>query len=781
MTRLMKRHLSTVIIVLALLTSCQEDGLVPFVELGAPVKEYITPAERNAVEIPVYANGKYTARFLEDVDWADISTKGGKRDGSLYVMCTRNEGFKRSLKLLLESTVDSRVDTVLIKQQGSLSETLYMANTSLILSGAGGAHREDISVNLPADELNVDVIYPAADEWVGGYEISDGKLLIQATANEDEIAPRTASMTISYLDGWGETMSLSLNLVQRNSKEGLGQEISISEYKQNYAVHETQIKDYIILEGIVVSNQESGNVAENEQTTTTSIDYTMSQKSIYLQTPDGADGVKIMTATVEDNTFRQFDKVKLLLHGTMSMVYEQPDRYVIEGLTSSMVLSHQSGSKSDVTVKEKTVSQLTDRDIYTYVTLKDVAFSVRKGSLVPINEGYAAGIKSNRFNTYPRLMHDAEGQSIYLLTNTVCKYRSDGNVLPYGTGNVSGVIVHERLQRFNWKNGADPLDIETDPELGRMGTYQIRHQSREDIYASLPGSVEEGRTALLTEYRFWNPDTKNGVQRPTYGTNGYLKHTYPIMDLKANEPEKSLKMTSRKTYTYLGPVGDKADGIFGINKGNTNGCGIILDPEKERWQSTIGVQEGLVGTNPDGTLEWCGPTATNPTAQKINFDGKNGVDLGCYTAFQSTHWWDFENDRPYAWMINFSTKDLSTTQLSMQLSMFNSNYNSPRNWKAEWATTDSMEAADDSKWSLIGEFTVPDLSKDADTKFFTTSGAKQISFPLPSETIGKANVYIRLVPADLVCSTGVDYADALMTSSTTPYNILEYFAVRYTK
>ena len=104
----MKRQFTLLFIITAFLASCQKDGLVPLVELGAPVKEFITPAERSAIEIPVYANGNYTATFVEDVDWADISDLRGNKDGSLYIMCTRNDGFKRSVKLLLESSVDYR-------------------------------------------------------------------------------------------------------------------------------------------------------------------------------------------------------------------------------------------------------------------------------------------------------------------------------------------------------------------------------------------------------------------------------------------------------------------------------------------------------------------------------------------------------------------------------------------------------------------------------------------------------------------------------------------------
>ena len=64
--------------------------------------------------------------------------------------------------------------------------------------------------------------------------------------------------------------------------------------------------------------------------------------------------------------------------------------------------------------------------------------------------------------------------------------------------------------------------------MGDIGRYQIRHQTKGDIWDNMQNSVEDSFSALLTEYRYWNPDKENKVQKPTYGTNGYLTHTSPL-------------------------------------------------------------------------------------------------------------------------------------------------------------------------------------------------------------------------------------------------------------
>lgn len=106
---------------------------------------------------------------------------------------------------------------------------------------------------------------------------------------------------------------------------------------------------------------------------------------------------------------------------------------------------------------------LTDEDIYTYVTLKDCELPVRKGSLTPINEGYANAGGAHRCAKYATLMRDINGNSMYIYTNTTCLYRRDGTRLPYGSGNMSGVIVHELFTRFEYLEAANGLIDEEKP------------------------------------------------------------------------------------------------------------------------------------------------------------------------------------------------------------------------------------------------------------------------------------------------------------------------------
>ena len=660
---------------------------------------------------------------------------------------------------------------------------------------------------------------PENTDWIQEIEIVDAEseereLVITLDANPAEEVPRSAAVSLSFTDGWDETVSVEFNLLQRTAKETLGRNITFEEFRQNYALNK-KIEDYVIIEGIVVSNPDNRNAGENTQLTTSTIDYTVSERTLYLESKDGRYGISILTNEVEDNIFDQYDHVQLLIQGATGNLVENPDRYELEGVTKSMAISRTAGSASDVPVKEKHMNELTDDDIYTYVTLKEIEFPVRKGSITPVNEGYAIGTNAHRISKYPLLVRDINGDAMYMMTNTNCAYRSDGTRLPYGSGDISGVIVHERFSRFEWRNGADPAEMTDDPTLGYIGRYQIRHQNKEDIWGKMQNSVEDSFSALLTEYRYWNPDTENEVQKPTYGTNGWLTHTYQEK-YSGSASKEYLQATYKQhmvgggTYEYLGPVGNSANNLFGANYGNKNGIGIVIDPSKESWNPKM---DAFISRNPDGTIEWCGPYASDqyaasgsggwpgndaiPTSsQQINYNGstsmrgKANVSGNCYTAFSNHYWWDDDTGRFYAWLINFSTEGISTSHISMQISVMNTQqtFYSPRYWCAEWALTDSQAPEDDSQWNLIGEYTVPDVSVWSNTLYSSIVAYKYIDFELPQEILGHPDVYIRLRPTSDLCSDGSDYANARLNGSAAGAALasqhassLEYFAIRYNK
>ena len=782
---------------LLLLAACKVDdsAFVPLVELGTPEESYLLEADGGKIDLQIFSNSDYTVKLDREASWLTLGATEGRGDGVLSVTAALNEGFRRMAGVVLCSELDTRRDTVLIKQKGMMETTLSIANTSIVGAGKGGTTEAPINTNIDFSEMQVVVNYLEDSDWITGVTIEGGNIKITTLPNEDPVKVRTAAIVLSFVDGWGEQFELQLNFSQKNANEILGELISLADLKSFY--EDGVINEDILVEGIVVSNTPGGNAGENEQKTTSSIDYSGSKSTVYLEAYDGSCGVMLLTATPEDNIFNRYDHVTVRIKGTELEKNEEPTRFCVKGVASSMIVSQTAGSKSDVPVKLKAFKDLTDDDIFTYVTLKDVEFPLRKGAIMPINEGYSIASNVNRISKYPRLLRDKDGNSFYMYTNSVCLYRNDGTRLPYGSGNVSGVIVHERYSRFTWKQGADLLDIDMDLELGNIGRYQIRHQDKDDIWGEMNDSVEDSFSALLTEYRFWNPDPADSVMRPTYGTNGWFTHTYQKKytgsDIKdftfdVEDFRSGQHLQSEVCFSYLGPMGMNADYLFGLHPGNVNGLGIVLDPAKEHWNAEM---DDWVAENKDGNPEWMEGSVTDEEnkiriANGGNMFGRTWCAADTYCTFRSQNWWDYDLGRGYAWMLNFSTEGVATDHLSLQISQLNTaqKFYAPRYWKAEWSEVDSMNPADDDKWHLIAEYTVPDISQWSNTLYSSIVGFKSMDFPLPLEMLGKPNVYIRLMPTSDVCSDGGDYADAVMgteTGSGYHDNTIEYIAIRYNK
>lgn len=709
-----------VLLVLIMGTCTMDDGdYAEMSELGAVGSDYIIPATAGEVSIEVYTNQTYKVRFAEEIDWASFPVSESTGDGSFTVAYQENPSFPRMVPICIDAPAVSRSDTVFLKQRGGIDPKMDFKMSSTTVLGGGGQVESEIDTNLDPKDIEIKVIYsnPMMVDWIqDGYSMENGKFTINVDPNPSETSLRNARIELSYINGWGEKMVSNLFLTQANALDLFGSEASFLDVR---GMEGGKVTEDIYIEGYIISDAGNMNVADCPNTTSTAIDYTMNDKTAYLQSIDGQYGFRILTATVADNIFTRYSKVKLLLKGTSVTMDVDPTRYTISGVTSDMVMTSEAGTDADLVKKEKHMSQLTDDDIYTYVTLKDCEFPVRKGSLTPINEGYSTAFNANRISKYPLLMRDIEGNSMYLMTNTKCPYRRDGSTLPYGSGTVTGVIVHERFTRFAYE------DTGNEETYGNIGRYQIRHIAKEDI--KLAANFDNSFSALLTEFRYCN--LENGVLLPTTGTNGKITSTVT-----------SKEITATSDYSYLGPIGAS-------NKGNINGNGVIKD---------------------DGTK-----LSTNAST---NSDGKGAVvnaDNSAWTL--NCEWWNYEEKRGEAWILEFSTAGISTTQLSLQLGVMNWAVTGPRYWRIEWSTHGDANAT----WDLIGNYSVPEAPVWANTALFQLPGSKTMNFPLPLSMLGQNKVFIRFIVDKNLCSDGYSYANTPITASSS--SSMSYLAIRYNK
>lgn len=773
---------------------------IPLVKLGSKQKSYIIEADGSSVDLDILSNVDFTILGADEYPWLSLSSLSGSSNMTVTASAEKNEEFKRMAVLAIASNVDSRRDTILIKQKGAFDAVLYMGNTAVVSSGAGGEQFFPITTNIPFGYMDVEIKYTSGGEnWIrelsiGDKDGNDRTLRIVTEANPSDFDLRIASIGISFTDGWEECNSFNFNLIQKNSKEDFGRELSFDDLRRDYSGGDI-ISEYVYIDGIVVSNKEGANASENEQITATTIDYSGEKKSVFLESIDGKFGMKLICNSEEDNIFHQWDRVQVMLKGAKLHRIDQPERFHIEGVTKDMVVSQISQDKSSVPVKRKHIKDLTDSDIYTYVTLQDVEIPVRKGPLAPVNEGAAIGTNAHRIDKYPRLIRDINGDISYLMTNTTCRYRNDGTVLPYGSGNMSGVIVHERFIKYEFREGAEPQDIENDPTLGYISRYQLRHQSKDDIWGEMNADFEDGFSAFISEYRFVNPDPDSEhthVALPTYGENGWLTHTY--QEKYTGDPDKNasyqdyMPITFVYNFSYMGPIGNNSANYFGLHKGNENGIGVILDPTKEHW-SNRPAYLACLGTSADGRPEWCAANAPSDDVTNINLfngsdqPGKGICPSGTRQTFCQYYWWDIETNRPYGWLLNFSTEGISTDHISLQFTALNYEFYCPRFWKVEWSEQDSQAEENDNQWHKVASYTIPDRTDWSLTTQFSLSAYKQFDIELPLEILGKKSVYLRLIPENDIASTGSGYADTRVGASgkSTHQSAMDYVAIRYNK
>lgn len=199
-----------------ILSACHDDTYIPLVELGAVEKDLVFPSELGNAELHVYANSDYEVELLNNPNWVTVDSFRGNADGVINVTCSANDGFKRSAALVLKSGLSARTDTVLVKQSGVVEVVFQMENTTITFESQGGVRSEAITTNIPSDKINISVAYLSDDQWIESWGLTEGEgIILNITARpNDENISRKAAMTVSYVDGWGKSISLTLTLNQ---------------------------------------------------------------------------------------------------------------------------------------------------------------------------------------------------------------------------------------------------------------------------------------------------------------------------------------------------------------------------------------------------------------------------------------------------------------------------------------------------------------------------------------------------------------------------------------
>ena len=231
------------------------------------------------------------------------------------------------------------------------------------------------------------------------------------------------------------------------------------------------------IEGIIVSDYRSHNMETPVQVSFKDVDPGMNFRTAYIQSLDGNSGLRIQFNSVYDNRFPRFSKVRIDLGGAVLTREADPERYTVSNLVGAFVSVLEQNVHPAAKVRH--IADLTDNDLYTFVTLADVEFMSKEGSYTNVHEKKVARTYINSFKTHHDgpidgsglVLKDNQGDDIFMPVNTRCTWRRNGDRVPQGVGSVDGVLVHTVLRRY-----------------GDIGRYAIRPSSVSDIRIPMEAS-----------------------------------------------------------------------------------------------------------------------------------------------------------------------------------------------------------------------------------------------------------------------------------------------------
>jgi hypothetical protein len=516
-------------------------------ELTAAEHELFVPASGGTAQIQLYSNGRVRVEALSDIGgWASVDRSEFDGDRMVSVTFTENDSFRRMAKLRFVLDGGTRADTVCIKQYGVVPSLECPAPYKAIRGSVETFTQFEIDTNIPLGDFAVATAYvgPTRD-WIRSVQPEQGMLVVDTKPNPGEDVCK-AVVNLSYVDGWEETFSANLYITQADKDDEFGREVSFADVRALATAEGTAVDEDILIEGIVVSDFHSKNMEANPSVSYDKVDVTVNDCTAYLESPDGRYGFRLRFDTPEDNVLARGTRLSLSLSGTVLTREENPERYTISSLVGENMVESAAGEA--IPVKQRRISELTDDDVYTFVSLENTEFLFKEGSYANVYENYSLSSdvnasqtgNNNRMDGWASLLMDDAGNSIYAPVNMLCLWRRSGQGVPQGTGTTHGIVVHNELPRY-----------------GNVGRYQIRVLDESNGPGSRPIRSLPNGTATLTNTRS-GPMPSSTAGMPITGWSRSRRRTTSRRARPCRMPNCSAKTTSKPLLPKPGPLQERA-------------------------------------------------------------------------------------------------------------------------------------------------------------------------------------------------------------------------------
>lgn len=382
----------------------------------------------------------------------------------------------------------------------------------------------------------------------------------------------------------------------------------------------TYVEQDHVIEAVLVSMAENPNTMENEQVSFDFVSSSAGRRTGYFHSMDGSQGMRIHFERVAFlKKIPRYSKVRLNLKGAR-LEKVNGAGYAVNDLPESAVLSFEKGTRADLVIEEKTVSELTDSDVFKLVRVKDLEFVFKDGSLLNVYELAVQKTKINggcaptgRMDGWAGLLCDGNGNPFYYLLNSGATWRRNGEGVPQGHGWIEGIIVPETdMSRYGGKV---------------LGRYQIRPLSKSAF------CFEE--QALWRTAAEWNWND--------------------------NVPEIHTSDGDLKSIGYHKVLSDKGDGLLYFNTGgeivrfrDMNNPLLINDKDDRNWRGYI--QYGSLAVHCPSSNWWNWSSDQGKGLHlAVTTEGMNGSELVLGFTFAAGHCNPYEvAGCPANWKVEFS-------------------------------------------------------------------------------------------------------------------------------
>lgn len=395
------------------------------------------------------------------------------KDGQLSFTVAENttgEARKGTLTVSYTDIDESVYRAVAEITQGAEPGHLALNETEMAIEAFAGTKTApwDCVLGTFMPELTSSVTYEGSQkDWISNVATTVESLSFDVTDNETKEA-RTAVIKVELAS---KGIAVELKVTQGIKTR----QYSFEELRAVLPSAGEQAFEGDFFEGVIVADAGQKNMETNPMTSATSYDDNESAITNYVQSLDGKYGMRLKFATAADNTLKKGDKVKISLAGATLVREDNPVRYTLRGVSANTVTVEEN---VQLAARQKTISELTDEDVYTWTTLKDVEIAFSYGSYNNIRTswlGFDANV-ANRQNLDYRILMDSSHSTINMLVNSDVEWYMTDNGVPQGSGDISGVIVSTTTSYH---------------DANLLGKYQIRPLELSDIVLGDTGFSEK--------------------------------------------------------------------------------------------------------------------------------------------------------------------------------------------------------------------------------------------------------------------------------------------------